>query len=171
MAILWWRPSRGISSFRSSENDTLSFQIIQTLPIYTFFVKKRKKTFFCLLMFWRRLVLHMWPWVFPLPRYRCSWGDGAGRQATLQPLGRAGLEFALLAVKMSKFAFGQTGAGGIYSSIFWMWATPFPERHHTTCTVCDESNLVLYPDSCWCVPSTRYNVPSLEHTGTFSGDP
>ena len=52
-----------------------------------------------------------------------------------------------------------------------MWATPFPERHHRTCTVCDGSNLVLYPDSCWCLPSTRCNVPSLEHTGTFSGDP
>ena len=104
MAILWWRPSRNISSFRSSENDTLSLQIIQTLPIYTLFVKKKKKTFFCLLMLWSRLVLHMWPWIFPLPRYHCSWVDGAGWQASLQPLGRASLEFALSAVKMSKFA-------------------------------------------------------------------
>lgn len=65
VAVLWWRyPSRNIRSFRRSENDTPSLRFIQTLPIYTFLVLKKKKTVFCLLMFWRGLVFRMQPCVF-----------------------------------------------------------------------------------------------------------
>lgn len=73
--------------------------------------------------------------------------------------------------KMSQCTLGPEGSWWSILHRFWMWATPFPGRHHRTCVTCDEPNLVLFSRSFQCLSSTQDNVPSLEHTGIFSGNP
>lgn len=101
--------------------------------------------------FWRRLVFRLWPCVFTLPTAVAT-ADGVRGSGKLLSVavGDGWFGVCSFSSKMTKFAFDQKGADGIYPSDFWMWITPFPERHHGTCMICDESNLVLYPMSCWC---------------------
>lgn len=75
-----------------------------------------EKLFFCLLMFWRGLVLYMWPCVFTLPQSHYRWRfEPAWHTAPSGAMGTAGLELILLATRRVDLLWTQKVAGGIIS--------------------------------------------------------
>lgn len=73
--------------------------------------------------------------------------------------------------KMSRFALDPGNCWWYHTPASYKWATLFAGSQHRPCITGDEPNFVLSPERSLCLSSPQDNGPSLEHTGTFSGDP